>query len=320
MREASASLTVRHPPWGQTVTQPQLIRVMDEQHQLSKYQEHEIEALNKLVKEAKDNVDRFAKFDAGGIRGWEVASFKRSIGMNEGLCQALQLAALDEDGDGKLNETEVERYYVEGQKMVDTCLNTFLNQGVVSALMLSIVFPLAVEEHRLTIDWDGSYGDSTVVFALNLVAYVALMIIVATSLSVLYATSLMYSQLSFMMPNLRLKLWYLRQIRNQLTNIEVGKATSMYATAAYLLFSNLASATWMGFIALIPLFMVARVNTYLLGPVLRAADKELLHEAQQIIAKNHAVNAANNHAFMPESGQPISGTATAVSGAYSGAL
>ena len=48
---------------GRRAEQPQFLFDMDEQHQTSKYQAHEIEALNHMVKEAKDNVARFAKFD-----------------------------------------------------------------------------------------------------------------------------------------------------------------------------------------------------------------------------------------------------------------
>ena len=57
----------------------------------------------------------------------------------------LVLASLDKNSDGIICPEELALYREEGQRMVDNTLAQLLNLGVVAALLMSIVYPMAWE-------------------------------------------------------------------------------------------------------------------------------------------------------------------------------
>ena len=83
---------------------------------------------------------RMARRGSGGPKG--PAGVK---GMTaESVAQALSLALMDKDGDGVISQEEKDE---TTQKMVDECNNLLVNLGVVGALILSIVFPMCLQDY-----------------------------------------------------------------------------------------------------------------------------------------------------------------------------
>ena len=73
---------------------------------------------------------------------------------NEGLFTIMKLVSLDMDGDGSISAEEVAKYEEHCKALVDGYLGYFTSDGVVTALVLSIIYPLCFstygEVHRLS--------------------------------------------------------------------------------------------------------------------------------------------------------------------------
>ena len=196
----------------------------------------------------------------------------------------MRLAALDSDGDGHLSEDELKMFHEIGGNLVEAHLSAFLNQGVVTALVLSITFPLAVG-HELGMSWNGEVDDSTTYFIFRLIAYIALLLVTGISMGVLVTTSLLFSQLTYMMPTLTSKIWLINKVRKLLTHIEVGKQQSVTCMAVYLLSNALATSTWLGLLAVFPLILAIMGGQAYVGYSIKhgGMDKQLQDEAKVLL-------------------------------------
>eukprot|EP00966_Prymnesium_polylepis_P326616 7382527-Prymnesium_polylepis.2 len=191
----------------------------------------EQEQVEAMIKESVDLLSPFAEADDGKY----TKAHCDALGRNEGLFTHLRLVALDSDGDGKLSPDEYERYCAEGQQLVDAYLSFFINGGVVSALLFSIVFPMAFDMEIDGLGWDDDYGGalarppknrmrcSLLAGAhecaalgakqwLGICAYLFSMLSCGMCFVMLVYTGSMYSQLSFWMPNLNCQLWYVSKV------------------------------------------------------------------------------------------------------------
>lgn len=245
----------------------------------NKCRNSDVETVTELVTNARAKVLAFAQAD--GFHAQK--KVKKSLGQNEGLCSLMQLAVLDEDGDGNLSEAELDQFHEQGQRMIDATLNSFLNQGVVGALVLSIIFPLAADTD-LELSWNGLNGEFDAKFVLNTIGFLALIIAVTLSVLLISATSTMYSQLSFMMPTMSSKLWYMDRTRHLLTYIEVSKNCVLIYSCVYLLFTNLAKNAWLGFLAVLPVLVPCVVlECYFIRKLIPEFDHQLHCEAKGML-------------------------------------
>ena len=67
------------------------------------------------------------------------------LGGLEGYGTLLRLAAMDKDGSMQIEDAEVKQAEAAAEKLVEQTLNVSLNGGVISALLLSMVFPYTLE-------------------------------------------------------------------------------------------------------------------------------------------------------------------------------
>ena len=80
----------------------------------------------------------------GGMEGWAVD---------------IRLAALDSDSDGLLDDETVSAYFAMGEKIVTACESFATNNGVVAALMISVLLPVTID---FFIQYDDIFPNETV--------------------------------------------------------------------------------------------------------------------------------------------------------------
>ena len=95
--------------------------------------------IEKLVSGARKKLKSYASAETHSERHKSFAE----LGMSEGLFLILKLAALDSNRDRVIDDDEADEFEKESQEMVETHKSSLLNTAVVSALALSLVFPLA---------------------------------------------------------------------------------------------------------------------------------------------------------------------------------
>lgn len=248
-----------------------------------------MKSVSALFKTAKDQVEPFVH----AANRWEREKALQGLGMNEGLYFTMRILELDANCDGKITEIEVAKFETLGKEMVSAYQQFFTNTGVVTALILSLIFPIAFE-----LELTGAEASRE--YIMNIVAYVFLQVSVTCCMLVLVYSAIMHSQLSFFMPNIACQLWYLDRVRKWLVYFEVVKN----ATYIFLSISMICKATadsWFGFISLLPLLgtcfallhLTGYVNPYVLNPYLQSYIKFVLfkekHEEKSLRGNKEVV-------------------------------
>jgi len=176
------------------------------------------------------------------------------LGGCERASTMLVLASLDTDGDGNLTQSEHDRYLAVGAQLVESTKNFHLNTGVVSALVLSVVFGLAYEEHETlaslaeTTDWNQQAIS-------DLTSFLAMQTAVSTSFVTVLLSSRLFTQITFWMPDLDAQLWYIDASANVTSWLESCKNFTLFATLLTLGLEGAVTTTWLNGLAFVPLVL-----------------------------------------------------------------
>ena len=188
----------------------------------------------------------------------------RRLGGCEQACTLLTLASLDTDGDGRLRESEYERYKEVGAQLVESTKNFHLNAGVVAALVLSVVFPFAYEENEtLTSLAEALTAEPwSYVRIADLTSFLGIQLAVSTSFLTVLISSRLYTQISFWMPNLDSQLWFINESAAATSYLEAAKNFTLFATLLSLSLETAVTATFFDALAYAPLCVLALSYVY----------------------------------------------------------
>ena len=181
------------------------------------------------------------------------------LGGCAGACMMLAIARMDVDGDGSFDEEDLN----SAQRLVDGTMNELLNAGVVAALILSIMFPLAYEENEALLElklhaaegWDWRHWSDLTSFLANQVA-------VCSAFMTVVLSSMMYTQISFWMPTLEAQLWYVVTSAHGQSLVTLTKQTTVYASLGTLALETAVTGTPLDFIAFAPIVAVGAATLY----------------------------------------------------------
>lgn len=161
----------------------------------------------------------------------------------------LTLARVDVSADGQLSAADVE----EAQRLVEATKSELLNDGVIAALILSIMYPMAYEEkdaltslHESQASW--GWGDWS-----GLLSLLANFASVSTAIITVFLTSIMYTQLSFWMPTLEARLWYVGMSHFATSITGLAKNMTIFASLLTLALETAVTKSAMDYIAFMPL-------------------------------------------------------------------
>mmetsp|Transcript_63129 Transcript_63129/g.150498 ORF Transcript_63129/g.150498 Transcript_63129/m.150498 type:complete len:268 (-) Transcript_63129:91-894(-) len=140
----------------------------------------------------------------------------RSLGGHEGTCLKLKVAKLDEDSSGDVSEKELQEQEADVASMLDSAKEFLLTVGVVAALVLSILYPVAFDDQNVHSETEDYFGKDFV-DKLTHVHNACIIAGIAASVLLVYLTVRNYIQLIFWMPNQRDQVLFIQTASGQAT-------------------------------------------------------------------------------------------------------
>uniref|UniRef100_A0A7S3G5I0 EF-hand domain-containing protein n=1 Tax=Palpitomonas bilix TaxID=652834 RepID=A0A7S3G5I0_9EUKA len=211
------------------------------------------ETFKKIVRKSKKALHEFASSQTKSEREKAL----NSIGRNEGLATAYCFAMLDADDDGTVTADELKEFREEGHALVERYLSFFNNSSVVAALVLSVVFPLTIE-NSLEPEWAKNSTSllATVSPMFMVIGSFSIHVSVAACFLMLLPLGYAYSILSFQLPNLEAKLWFIYKVKNRMSTVEGLKGLSLYCAAVGYIMLNVGTSGQIGFLGAIQLVAI----------------------------------------------------------------
>jgi len=171
-----------------------------------------------------------------------------------------------------------------GGRLVSANKEFQLNAGVVSALVLSVLFPLAYEEKVVLRDL--AEAESWGVQQLSdLASFTAMQLAITTSCLTVLLSSRLYTQIAFWMPTLEAQLWYIDESASLLRLLEAFKNVTLLAAILTLMLETMMTATWLNLAALIPpagfVITYATIELTLSRRCAQRLTAELMHITQR---------------------------------------
>ena len=211
--------------------------------------EQQRERVSKMVAEARAHLKSFAEAEST----WTISKAMDKFGRNEGLYTIMRLAALDANGDGVISDEEMTKFDELGKAVVDGYLGYCTSDGIVSALVLSILWaiPLDNKPEGLAfgeygdIEWDGQ-------LALSCAAYVIGLLAIACCVLVIGYLACIYHILTFWLPDLTSRLWFCGRLQKFLPTLVSSRLSGFVFGAVSLGLYSLAECGWFGIAAFLP--------------------------------------------------------------------
>ena len=186
-------------------------------------------------------------------------------GGHEQWASDIMLSALDADNDGEIGDSELQSFVEMGERIVDANQSFALNTGVVSALLLSVLVPVAFSSavSIRDVSWSGvdieraqpwsAPTNGPELFTLQTLSFLLLHTAIALAFLLLAVSARIYTQISFWMPNLESQLWYAQTVADTLAVLEAVKTACLMLSITSLFFYALVHTAWIGLFTLLPI-------------------------------------------------------------------
>ena len=196
---------------------------------------------------------------AAAVDGTSAVAIVRALGGAERAATLLNLASLDEDGDGNLSPHEVDRYKAIGAALVESAKNFHLNAGVVAALVFSVIYSLAFEEKHSLKDLATAASWDNMWIVSELTSCVAMQLAVSSSIITVLVSSRLYTQLAFWMPDLDSQIWFINESAPITGYLETCKNVTLFVTLLALTLETAVTGSLLDIIAYLPLVLTGWV-------------------------------------------------------------
>lgn len=138
-------------------------------------------------------------------------TFHDKLGGAEAISLKIQNTLLDKDHNGQISEEEIKNGEEIRKNTVDQALSLLTTAGVVGALLASIITPL-VYSPLIISDLSEEYFHPSTVEAFSVLYRIFISFSLVLSFVLIWQSTRKFLQLSFWMPNLDMKSWYLSEV------------------------------------------------------------------------------------------------------------
>ena len=225
------------------------------------------------------------------------------LGGHQAAANLITLATITDSG-GMLGAKEIQTFKEQGEAFVRAALNSYMNAGVVAALVLSTLVPIALEYVMHEVADDLNQISLTRLketpldgWTFNEVTAIGMFASMQMALSAAFVGLLLsarfYSQVSFWMPSLEAKVLLVTQMGMLPFIMELTKNAMVVMSAAFLVFAisrSFGNFDLWSCVALLPLISVAA--TWTINELLTSLSscRLLRDEAAALLEMSHALS------------------------------
>ncbi len=144
------------------------------------------------VKRSRMKLEKWRELKTSG-KLWEANSF---IGGTEGLSLNLDMAKIDQDGDGNITMTEYHEFIESSEKIIEKSQDLLLNSLVIGTLLMSFFFPLGLLELE-TSDKSSEFFSDSSIYALSIVYRLSLSLVIILAVIIIALSLRLFIFFSF---------------------------------------------------------------------------------------------------------------------------
>lgn len=143
-----------------------------------------------------------------GLDWWR---YHIKIGGAENITLKIQNVLMDQDGDGMISQKELANNEKRREDAVNSALSLMTTQGVIGALILTVLYTLTITA-LVPSDTSLQFFGDVIIGRLSLTYRFFVTLGLCLSFALVYNTTRMYLQLSVWMPTIDMKSWFLSEI------------------------------------------------------------------------------------------------------------
>ena len=195
-------------------------------------------------------------------------------GGQEAWASDIMLATLDANHDGQLTDKEYTQYLEHGQRVVDAIQNFATNNGVIAALFLSMVFPMALD-YEVDMQMDLRTANFVLLGWSSMLAFLILGI-----------AARVYTHVSFWMPNIESKVWYSQKVSKYLMHLETCKSLLAVFGLTTLVIHAFVNSTIIGIAMAVPGVVIVLCYLYFEVQSSTLCMQQLEEQTRMVLPKN----------------------------------
>lgn len=144
------------------------------------------------VKRSRQKLQKWRELHVSG-KTWEANSF---IGGTEGLSLNLDMAKIDQDGDGNITMTEFNEFIDQSEKIIEKSQDLLLNSLVIGTLLMSFFFPLGLVNLE-TSDRSADFFSDDSIYSLSIIYRLLLSFVIILSIIIIALSLRLFIFFSF---------------------------------------------------------------------------------------------------------------------------
>jgi hypothetical protein len=144
------------------------------------------------VKKSRKKLEKWRELQTSG-KTWEANSF---IGGTEGLSLNLDMAKIDQDGDGNITMTEYHEFIESSEKIIEKSQDLLLNSLVIGTLLMSFFFPLGLNSLE-TSDSSEDFFSEHSIYSISIIYRLLLSFVIILSIIIIALSLRLFIFFSF---------------------------------------------------------------------------------------------------------------------------
>lgn len=234
------------------------------------------------------------------------AKVLHKLGGPESVATLIQTVELDENFDGIVSPEELLKNEEHAKSLISSSLTLLNNCGIIGSLILTMLYPLVVAGIT-PCDESVTFFGTDGIYVIKLLFEIFVVLAIVEALALIYASVRFYTMLSFWLPNVKSKIWYVQEI-SLAPAVKSSCRIIQYAAFIIPLGAALNSSPKSGVIGIIGgmIFLIRMSSVESIGPSVLLRQHQEAREILRKFDRRHSTKSNANSTFSFQSYQSTS--------------